>query len=147
MWCKKRRRNKEGKIQDDNSRSSSNKQTKKDSTSSGTKPVNVGGTETEQALKTGNGASVENVSLTTAGGLKDSLSKVYMQKKMHNNSLSEGELTFDKDEKHSNDVASVQPIDGEDNVVQKMTDRNRRQSDSLYVESDGRIRDKISDHL
>jgi hypothetical protein len=160
MWCKKRRRNKEGKSQEDNSRPSSNKQPRKESTSGGTKPENVGSTNTEQSLKAGNGASGEKISLTTAGGLKDSLSKIYVQKKMHNNSLSEGLPTFEEDGGNvnlderpaSNDLGGTQAVDEQDHVLQKMTDRVRRQSDSSYIdyrpynaESDGRMRDKNSD--
>ncbi len=152
MWCKKRRRNKEGKSQEDNSRPSSNKQPRKDSVSAGTKPANVGGTEVEQSLKAGNGASGEKITLTTAGGLKDSLSKIYVQKKMHNNTLSDEAPTFEKDgcninldvKPGSNDVAE----DGKDHVLLKIADR--RQSDSSYndykpynAESDGRMRDKF----
>ena len=154
MWCKKRRRNKDGKGQEDNSRSS-NKQPRKDSISAGTKPANVGGTETDQSLKTGNGSSGEKNVLTTAGGLKDSLSKIYVQTKMHNNALSEDLPTFEKDGRDvntnakttSSDLVGAQAMDGQDHVVQKITDR--RQSDSLNTdykpynaEPDGRVRDK-----
>ena len=165
MWCKKRRRNKEGKSQEDSSRpSSSNNKPRKDSTSTGTKPANVGGGETEQSLKVGNGASNEKIGLTGAGGLKDSLSKIYVQKKMHNNSLSEEVETFEKgagrnvsiDAKPcSNDSATAQVIDGQDDVLQKLTDRDRRHSDSSHLdfkpynaEFDGHMKDKNSDrHL
>ena len=146
MWSKKRRR-KEGKGQEDNSRSS-NKQPRKDSISAGTK-------ETEQSFKTGNGASSEKNILTTAGGLKDSLSKIFVQTKMHNNAHSADVATFEKDGRDintdvkpsTNDLAGSQATDGQDHVVQKITDH--RLTDSLTAdyksynaESDGRVSDK-----
>ena len=159
MWCKKRRRNKESKSQEDNSRpSSSNNKQRKDSTSTGAKPANV---ETEQSLKTDNGVSNEKLSLTGAGGLKDSLSKVYVQKKMHSNSVSDEVATFEKgagpnvnidDKPCSNDSAAPQVLHGQDDVLQKLTDKDRRHSDSSHLdfkpynaEIDGRIKDKNSD--
>lgn len=166
MWCKKRRRNKDGKNQEDNSRpsSSNNNKTRKDSTSTGTKPANVGGGDAEQSLKAGNEASIEKMSLTGAGGLKDSLSKIYVQKKMHNNSLSEEMATLEKgagrnvniDAKScSNDSAASQVVDSQDDVSQNLTDRDRRHSDSSHLdfkpynaEFDGHMKDKNSDlHL
>lgn len=73
MWCKKRRRHKEGKSQEDISRSSTNKPSRKDSSKSSN-------TELLPGQKLGHGANEEKLSLATAVTLKDSLSKVFTQK-------------------------------------------------------------------
>ncbi|XP_028405275.1 cyclin-dependent kinase 12-like [Dendronephthya gigantea] len=158
MWCKKRRRNKEGKGQEENSRSSGSKQTRKDSASASTKSSNNGGTEGQHVPKTDNGVGVEKTSgpanLTTAAGLKDSLSKIYEQKKMHNSSHSEGADGHNVNsvaKPGSNDLGT-RAADGEDHVLPAKSDKDRRQSDSSFIdykpysaETDGRTRDKSSD--
>lgn len=73
MWCKKRRRHKEGKSQEDISRSSTNKPSRKDSSKSSN-------TELLPGRNFGHGANEEKLSLATAVTLKDSLSKVFTQK-------------------------------------------------------------------
>ena len=156
MWCKKRRRNKEGKSQEENSRSSGSKQGRKDSASSGAKSANNGGTEGQHVPKTDNGVSVEKTSgpanLTTAAGLKDSLSKIYEQKKMHGTSLSEGAVTFDKDGHNVsldpklgiNDLGT-RAADGEDHVLPAKSDSSFIDYKPYNAETDGRMRDKSSD--
>lgn len=157
MWCKKRRRNKDSKSQEDNSRPSSNKQTsRKDSTSSaGVKHGNAVSVDTEQSLKEGNEVSGEKVTLTSGGGLKDSLSKLFVQKQLHNNFISNDVPILEDNERNidvqadRDDLAANQVMENQEYVLQKVTDKDRLPSDSSYIdckpynsESDARLRDK-----